>query len=285
MQPEFAAEDIDENTKRSSLAESSHFPAHPINEFDALLRTAPGDSPDVTVAELQELREVIAEAIEGLSDEHRFVIDAINSERLSYSELAQRMGISKTTAHTRMQSAMAALRTPLLSHPLIRGRIRMFSTWNDAARAATHSLAPAGHMDDVTAIATIGRKMEKLRAMVNAQEVDLHSAVAAMRTIGVCAAHMLDNRGAWSVDDMVALLCRKQHDYGHGNINAFGIIGLVVRLSDKVARYVNLEGKTSAYAEPALDAIVDMVGYAVIALMLEQETFNLELDVTELVAA
>jgi hypothetical protein len=41
----------------------------------------------------------------------------------------------------------------------------------------------------------------------------------------------------WSVDDMVALMARKQHDYGHENVEKFGAAGVKVRLCDKIARY------------------------------------------------
>ena len=41
-------------------------------------------------------------------------------------------------------------------------------------------------------------------------------------------------------DDLVALLARKQHDYGPENILRFGNRGLLVRLHDKVARLENL---------------------------------------------
>ena len=83
--------------------------------------------------------------------------------------------------------------------------------------------------------------------------------------------------------EMHRLLCRKQHDYGHGNISKFGLIGVAVRMCDKIARAENLRSKdTNAVRnETVIDTYEDIVGYAVIALMLDAGTFGLELDPKE----
>ena len=72
------------------------------------------------------------------------------------------------------------------------------------------------------------------------------------------------------------LICQKQRDYGHGNIDAFGEVGLVVRTSDKIARLRNLCGK-EGMTEPRIDAWRDLAGYAILALMLDRDWFKLEL--------
>jgi hypothetical protein len=77
---------------------------------------------------------------------------------------------------------------------------------------------------------------------------------------------------------MENILVSKQHDYGHDNINAFGQIGVAVRLSDKIARYYNLARRDrEAKNEPFTDCLKDMVGYGVISAMLASDTFNLDL--------
>ena len=76
--------------------------------------------------------------------------------------------------------------------------------------------------------------------------------------------------------EVADLVIRKQRDYGHDNINAFGEFGLVVRTNDKVARLRNLHGKEGV-TEPRIDAWRDMAGYAILALMLDDGSFNLEL--------
>ena len=71
----------------------------------------------------------------------------------------------------------------------------------------------------------------------------------------------------------------KQHDYGQDNILAFRDRGLVVRLWDKVARLKNLlwvmneEPKN----ESIEDTFTDIAGYAIIGLMLKNNTFENEL--------
>ena len=71
----------------------------------------------------------------------------------------------------------------------------------------------------------------------------------------------------------------KQHDYGHDNIMAFKEQGLVVRLSDKVARLKNLlwTNIDAPKNEPIEDTFIDVAGYAIIGLMLANNTFLYEL--------
>jgi hypothetical protein len=94
--------------------------------------------------------------------------------------------------------------------------------------------------------------------------------------IAIQAVQELRLRNEWDSGQMAALLASKQHDYGHGNITAFGLKGVLVRLSDKVERLINLKSK-EARNESTLDTLRDVVGYCVIALMLNDDTFNLEL--------
>ena len=84
---------------------------------------------------------------------------------------------------------------------------------------------------------------------------------------------------SWMIREQITeTLIRKQHDYGHGNITTFGLKGVLVRLSDKVERLINLQSKkTKAQNESTVDTLRDIVGYCVIALMLNDETFSLEL--------
>ena len=98
-------------------------------------------------------------------------------------------------------------------------------------------------------------------------------------SMGTIAAAHLETLGLWSKADMLDLLCRKQHDYGHGNILSYGIMGVAVRMSDKVARLENLTKRdVDAVNESLLDTWRDIVGYAVIAGMLLVGTFTLELE-------
>jgi hypothetical protein len=78
-------------------------------------------------------------------------------------------------------------------------------------------------------------------------------------------------------DELAELVIRKQADYGHDNILAFGELGLIVRCSDKVARLRNLHNKEGV-TEPRVDAWSDLGGYSIIALMLDRGWFTKELE-------
>lgn len=90
----------------------------------------------------------------------------------------------------------------------------------------------------------------------------------------------LQELGLWNAKELGDILVSKQHDYGHDNINAFGQIGIAVRISDKIARYYNLIRRDKvAKNEPFIDCLKDMVGYGVISAMLAADTFNEQLEV------
>lgn len=94
------------------------------------------------------------------------------------------------------------------------------------------------------------------------------------------AARGLRELGIWDATELENVLVSKQHDYGHDNINAFGQIGVAVRLSDKIARFYNLKKRNAvAMNEPFVDCLKDMVGYGVISAMLADDTFNEQLEV------
>lgn len=89
--------------------------------------------------------------------------------------------------------------------------------------------------------------------------------------------------------DQFALLVHKQADYGPSNINAFGELGVVVRLSDKLERLKHLlftqdtEGRmvpreATPQNESVDDTYRDILNYALIALMLRQHTWDLPFD-------
>ena len=75
---------------------------------------------------------------------------------------------------------------------------------------------------------------------------------------------------------MAEVVISKQHDYGHDNILAFREKGLIVRLWDKVARLKNLlwVNPREAKNESIEDTFTDIAGYAIIGLMLRNNTFE-----------
>lgn len=77
------------------------------------------------------------------------------------------------------------------------------------------------------------------------------------------------------------LLVNKQFNYGPKNIIEFGILGIIVRMYDKVARLVNLITKadnlkdaltiSTIKDESIIDTLFDIVGYCTMALMIESK--------------
>ena len=84
--------------------------------------------------------------------------------------------------------------------------------------------------------------------------------------------------------DCMNLLVKKQRDYGPGNILAFGELGILVRLNDKIERLKHLQA-TGKLNEPANESVtdtwMDIASYAIIALMLRRGTFELPLEAKE----
>lgn len=66
--------------------------------------------------------------------------------------------------------------------------------------------------------------------------------------------------------EIVELLDRKRADYGTENIKKFGSYGVLVRVSDKVERLINLSGKEPNF-EGIEDSWKDIAGYAILALI------------------
>ena len=92
-------------------------------------------------------------------------------------------------------------------------------------------------------------------------------------------AELKNNDNEWTAEEMVALLASKQHDYGHENILKFGTQGVQVRLWDKIARYNNLRRRgVEPENEGLTDTLKDMIGYCVLLLMLQNNTFTLPLS-------
>lgn len=81
-----------------------------------------------------------------------------------------------------------------------------------------------------------------------------------------------------SAASWVSTLVSKQADYGPNNILRFGTMGLQVRTWDKIARIQNLENREGGPSnEPLLDSAMDIVGYCMIAIMLNWDVFELPL--------
>lgn len=245
----------------------------PQTMMEALMLST-SDIVEESVEELQPLREAVAMCIEQLNEQDQFIVNAINSEFVSFDELGKRLGVSKPHAWRLKNNAYARLQQLLTMHPLIRKKVRMVDTWEQSA---------AQWVMHIASLATQSKKAdtEKLQKLITSGRICLFDQnelpVSLLWTeIAIQAVEDLRLNNEWDSGEMATLLASKQHDYGHGNITAFGMKGVLVRLSDKVERLINLTTK-NARNESISDTLRDIVGYCVIALMLHDETFNLDL--------
>ena len=83
------------------------------------------------------------------------------------------------------------------------------------------------------------------------------------------------------LSDLRNVMIAKQRDYGHRNILDCGLIGVIIRLNDKVARLRNLCGITNgtfqikeAANESIEDSMIDAANYGIIYLMLMRGIFD-----------
>ena len=83
--------------------------------------------------------------------------------------------------------------------------------------------------------------------------------------------------------EIADLLVKKNNDYGSNNVLAFGEVGLLVRVSDKIIRLKNLlydnpQRSIANADEKIVDTWRDIAGYAIIALLLKRGWFELPLE-------
>ncbi|MGC8649319.1 MAG: hypothetical protein ACP5UN_03850 [Candidatus Micrarchaeia archaeon] len=70
---------------------------------------------------------------------------------------------------------------------------------------------------------------------------------------------------------------KKNNDYGSDNILKYGIIGIIVRIGDKIARYQNLikdSSKQMVMDEKIEDTLMDIVNYATYGEMLSDGVWS-----------
>lgn len=79
------------------------------------------------------------------------------------------------------------------------------------------------------------------------------------------------------LDESFNLGVSKNNDYGSENILKFGIIGIIVRLGDKIARYKNLstnKAEQKVKDESLKDTLMDIINYATYGEMLSSDVWD-----------
>jgi len=112
--------DYSTEPQRFDLNRSVRRPETPI---EALMMAAPFQDPIESTQELQPLREAVASCIELLSEQSRFIIDAVTSEIISLQELGDRLGVTKTHAWRLRNAAYAELKIIMTENQIIKERL------------------------------------------------------------------------------------------------------------------------------------------------------------------
>lgn len=225
-----------------------------------------------------DVREAVYDAIQQLDEGHRFIIEARYVHGMSFSEIATTIGFnSKSSAYDKLKEAEEQLRLVLLDSSTIRFFLgEKMDTWNEAAEfeiSRISSSLKANYKFNGDLFWDYARMIADAVRCGDESVIVVYAWYTAIE-----AARCLETLDEWNPEEILEILVSKQHDYGHDNINAFGQIGIAVRLSDKIARYYNLIRRDrEAKNEPFIDCLKDMVGYGVISAMLGVGTFDYEL--------
>ena len=235
--------------------------------------TMPHEEPVTPSNSLIELRERVGEYIEMLEPRLQWIIHGIMNEGKSLQEIAEELAFTKTHIWRLRNQALEQLKELMSTDTTIRKAVRMADTWEQSATQWVTYLASTGN-DPIT----IEDMEAYLDAIIDINEsgiqttnLDTLYVRLAERTIA-----LLRKYNHWDSGEMISLMCRKHHDYGNEGMARFGVYGCTMRIYDKAARYKNLYERDAAF-ESTHDTLVDIVGYCVIALMILDGTFELEL--------
>lgn len=249
----------------------------PENEYEALMMAKPFEEPQQSSEGLLELREAVASIVDELEPRDLWIINACMSEGKSLQKIADELGITKTHVWRLRNQALDKLRGVMMTNTTIRQHVRMADTWEQSATQWVMYLAGIENIRGIMPITSRMRAtIDTLEEVYNSRE-DVSGTQQAFELIATMAINELREQESWDTGHLISTLCKKQHDYGHENINRFGTYGVIVRLSDKVERLDNLGKIDTPHNESKQDTLLDIVGYCVIALMLMDNTFNLEL--------
>ena len=265
----------DTENYRSQLGSTSY--RVPENEYQALMETMPFEEPVEPQDGLMELRDAVMSHVEQLKPREQWIVNALMNEGRSLQSIADELSITKTHVWRLRNQAFLKLKETMSNDTTIRKSVRVAETWD---QSAIQWLTYLSHIEPdmyVLAGADIPSLRTWIAALTVAQKMP-HTADSEkiFQSMAVSAINELKSIESWDLETVFQTLCSKQHDYGHENINKFGLYGIIVRLSDKVERYANLKNKY-AKNESVFDTLLDIVGYCVVALMLIDQTFNLQL--------
>lgn len=250
---------------------------NPSNDIEAIMVAMPHEEPYAPREGLEELRDTVDQHVALLSPREQWIINGIINENKSLQDIADELGFTKTHIWRLRNQAFEKLRRTMETDMTIRKAVRMAETWEQSASQwLTHVSMPEPGLNPIT--------IEDLEAYRDAasdiimEDIETVNLPLLFMRIAAGTIARIRRDSMWDTGMMLVTLCGKQHDYGHENINRYGMTGLIIRLSDKIERYKNLMSKNAeAINESTHDTLVDIVGYSIVALMFLDGTFQLDL--------
>jgi hypothetical protein len=117
---------------------------------------------------------------------------------------------------------------------------------------------------------------DDIRRTLDAIESFLGTPLMPEACIGALAFYSRPNRER-VLEEIGEMVCQKHYDYGTRNILKYGMHGIEIRVSDKIERARNLleQGDISPLFESLEDTFADIVGYGLVAFMLDAGWFSL----------
>ena len=222
------------------------------------------------------VREIVADAFEALSPRDQYILNSRLFEQRSVRAIGDTLGISHVHVQRLTKAALQQLTDTLSANDRVRERVGMEPTsWDDSAARWVRKITRM--MDLAEAIPQVGH-LANIRDMLWS---DVENCVGGSRA-SQSALRMIDHLAIFGMSRLTSaqimalpsLLVYKQRRYGCDNILRFGYKGIAIRMSDKVERVLQAERRQDLDDE---DPFTDLVGYAVIAHMVDDNTFTLPL--------
>ena len=92
--------------------------------IEALMSCPPSEDPEESVLEQISLRDAVADALDNLEEDDRWIFDMLIVVRLSLRFVGRVVGVPKTTLARRRDRIVADLQEQLLENPVVRERFR-----------------------------------------------------------------------------------------------------------------------------------------------------------------
>lgn len=227
-----------------------------------------------------QLEFAVRDALAGLDERVARIVVGSAVDHRTFRALAASEGLSLVHTYRLYTQGMDALRAALANEPVVMARLDGVhpTSWDAAAsRAAAdiegHELESQDTDELLEMLITVRDRMgelwvHRLGEYTTADTVELFLELGAIGLAG----------GSTPLPAIVTTVIGKQRDYGTGNIARYGLTGLAVRINDKVERLLNLLGSDREPSnESVADTWLDVVGYAIVGLLLARNHFFLPL--------